>query len=185
MVDRKRLKQSMRLWVRRPCTGMTLLELMIAVLLFGVFLGVFALVSEYVTRFMAERDGDAALPLSATASSQLALSRAMEVWVAYLAQAGIDRSTISSYANGCVEDPVSAWKLPGYSLSDWRNQYGLPAGYQFCLRPTSRVESELSDLIANVPGATPGIYVLVAMPQRTSLATLPERRLFCRPAPFC
>ena len=34
-------------------------------------------------------------------------------------------------------------------------------------------------------GTPPGIYVLQALPDRLDASTLPARRLFCRPRPFC
>ena len=40
-------------------------------------------------------------------------------------------------------------------------------------------------LIADSDGAKPGIYLLQALPERLSATSLPTRRLFCRPRPFC
>ena len=41
----------------------------------------------------------------------------------------------------------------------------------------------MEDLLNN--GATPGLYVLQALPTQLNASTLPVRRLFCRPRPFC
>ena len=52
--------------------------------------------------------------------------------------------------------------------------------------PLPQVVLTLEDLLN--PGnssATPGLYVLQALPTQLNASTLPVRRLFCRPRPFC
>lgn len=43
----------------------------------------------------------------------------------------------------------------------------------------------MTSLLAGEAGAKPGIYLLQALPERLNASTLPTRRLFCRPRPFC
>jgi len=79
----------------------------------------------------------------------------------------------------CVAfDPVAAWGLPTSEIS-------LPPSYRLCLWKTTAIESPQSALLAGVGGAKPGIYLLQALPERLNSSTLPTRRLFCRPRPFC
>ena len=75
-------------------------------------------------------------------------------------------------------NPVTQWGLPMPEVS-------LPPGYRLCLWKTTSVESSVTDLLSNHAGATPGIYLLQALPESLSSASLPTRRLFCRPRPFC
>lgn len=75
-------------------------------------------------------------------------------------------------------DPVGTWGLPMSSIS-------LPPSYRLCLWTTTAKESPLSDFLAKKTGAKPGIYILQALPERLNASTLPRRRLFCRPRPYC
>ena len=87
--------------------------------------------------------------------------------------------------------PVSQWKLPMPEVS-------LPPGYRLCLWKTAvnvvdkttgvEVTKGLESPIANLlegGEAKPGIYLLQALPEQLSSTSLPTRRLFCRPRPFC
>ena len=74
--------------------------------------------------------------------------------------------------------PVTQWGLPMSDVS-------LPPGYRLCLWKTTAVESPIDNLIEDRAGAKPGIYMLQALPESLSSASLPTRRLFCRPRPFC
>ena len=75
-------------------------------------------------------------------------------------------------------DPVSAWGLPMPSIA-------LPPSYRLCLWSTTAVESPMKVLMDADDAAKPGIYFLQALPDRLNASTLPTRRLFCRPRPFC
>ena len=74
--------------------------------------------------------------------------------------------------------PVSKWGLPIPEVS-------LPPGYRLCLWKTTAMESPIVDLLNESAGATPGIYLLQALPESLNSVSLPTRRLFCRPRPFC
>ena len=74
--------------------------------------------------------------------------------------------------------PVTQWGLPMPDVS-------LPPGYRLCLWTTTAVESSLTNLLEDRAGAKPGMYLLQALPESLSSASLPTRRLFCRPRPFC
>ena len=74
--------------------------------------------------------------------------------------------------------PVTQWGLPMPEVS-------LPPGYRLCLWKTTAVESPIANLLEDRAGAQPGLYLLQALPESLSSASLPTRRLFCRPRPFC
>ena len=74
--------------------------------------------------------------------------------------------------------PVTQWGLPMPEVS-------LPPGYRLCLWKTTAVESPIANLLDDRAGAQPGVYLLQALPESLSSASLPTRRLFCRPRPFC
>ena len=74
--------------------------------------------------------------------------------------------------------PVTQWGLPMSEVS-------LPPGYRLCLWKTTAVESPIANLLEDRAGAQPGVYLLQALPESLSSASLPTRRLFCRPRPFC
>ena len=63
-----------------------------------------------------------------------------------------------------------------------------PAGYSICLWQTSFEEASLQSLATDAwPGnkEKAGLYILQALPDVADAATLPTRRLFCRPRPYC
>ena len=74
--------------------------------------------------------------------------------------------------------PVTQWRLP-------MPEVPLPSSYRLCLWKTTAVESSIVNLLEDRPGAKPGIYLLQALPESLSSVSLPTRRLFCRPRPFC
>ena len=74
--------------------------------------------------------------------------------------------------------PVTQWGLPMPEVS-------LPPGYRLCLWKTTAVESPIANLLEDRAGSKPGLYLLQALPESLSSASLPTRRLFCRPRPFC
>ena len=165
--------------------GMSLIEAIIAMMLLVAFLGVFVAVTEFTSRFM--RQSESGLPGSqGVLVDQHALQLAMDQLAEILTQPAFtiaDLRLIQS--KGCVDDPTSGsmddattpgWGLPGRVLK-------VPSGYKFCLRFTSMTEpSTTADLLA---GAKPGIYVIQAIPNEITAASVPARRLFCRPKPFC
>lgn len=176
---------------RQRQAGMTLLEIMIAMLMMVIFWGVYVTVSEYTARFMGEAQG--AEGSAGLLQDQHMIQKAMDVWVEYLSQPGVPESALFKWESddldakgpGCVSDPVFSWGLPGKSLAQLVVDEGLPRGYKYCLRSTSLREQKDPNVYLSTPGTKPGVYVLYAIPESTSLAALPTRRLFCRPKPYC
>ena len=160
--------------------GMTLVELLIALMLLVAFMGVYVAVTEFTNRFLGE--SEKVLPGSqGLLMDQHQLQTAMDRLADTLAQSGIEQTEIFSIiSSGCTYDPAGSWSLPGAKPE-------LPPGYRICLRSTSLSESPITQLLerSKFPQARPGIYVLQALPDEVSATTQQSRRLFCRPKPFC
>ncbi len=126
------------------------------------------------------------------------LALTLEEYKNVLSQPGVLRNEINNIIQnkvgdlpeGCSLSPHSDWSIPVNQLpipeSNWQPS---TAGYVICLKPTSIVESSLSDLVSKSKGintnAQPGLYFLVALPDELTINGLPMRKLFCRPIPYC
>lgn len=76
----------------------------------------------------------------------------------------------------CVSSPVANW-----GLNKLMPEVSLPPGYRLCLWMTTEKETNPDQK----GKSEPGIYLLQALPQQITPSSLPTRRLFCRPRPFC
>ena len=169
--------------------GMTLLEMVIAIAMLVLFMGVVASVLSFTQQFFKQSetlDGSEVL-LSKNDSNGLLVDQhqlqlAMDKLITQLQQPGLLKADIEAIVAGpaqCSEDPVSDWGLMGSSPT--LPQEG-SRRYRICLDTTPLREPTLDELLANEP---PGIYILQALPDELDASTLPSRQLFCRPRPFC
>ena len=168
--------------------GMTLLETLLAMTMLVVFTGVVAVVMQFTLRFFTTAESGEQNEFEVSngvfidhQQIQLAMDGVVEV----LSQPGISLDGIAFDYRAVDPNvacpsalPVTQWGLPMKEVS-------LPPGYRLCLWKTTATESSMSALLADVDGAKPGIYFLQALPERLSSTSLPTRRLFCRPRPFC
>ena len=172
---------------------MSIVELVVAVALFASFMGVFVAVTEVMGRYSIDGgqrpEGE---PARSLLLDQHYLQQAMDDLVELLSQPALSSSSIqqivspspgSAGIGNCSANPILDWDLPGSSLKDRHPE--LPSEYQFCIYSTSLVEASESDLLADVPQAKPGIYVITAIPKKVLINAQPMRRIFCRPKPFC
>ena len=169
-------------------SGMTLLESLVAITLLVVFTGIVSLVMQFTLRFfsVAESGEQNEFEVSnGVLIDHQQLQMVMDGLVEVLSQPGISLGAIAFDPKSVKPNvacpaarPVTQWGLPMREVS-------LPPGYRLCLWKTTAVESSMSNLIADADGAKPGIYLLQALPERLSSSSLPTRRLFCRPRPFC
>ena len=172
-------------YVRRPqyeFTGMTILELLLALAMLVVFTGVVAMVMQVTLRFYGpaesiEQNGVIAPKGVLIDHGQLHI--AMDGLVEVLSQPGVSLNGIAFTQSdnpgiACTDDPQRVWKLQNFL---GRNEVKglLPPGYRLCLLKTTVPET----------ATTPGIYLLQALPEQLSPFALPIRRLFCRPLPHC
>ena len=177
---------------------MTLLELVIAMGMLTLFTATVASVLSFTQHFLKQSETlDGSDTLLANIGSkgllvdQHELQQVMDVLVDQLQQPGWSAEDLQSIIvdpdRRCTYNPVVSWGLMGPVLI-------LPPRYRICLRSSSLVEpgdvldagvvvSSAADQLAN--GSPPGIYILQALPDRLDASTLPARRLFCRPRPYC
>lgn len=187
--------------------GMTLFEMILAMMMLVIFTGGVAIVMQFTTIFMAESDRelveksgcDAEIDPETCSKGLLIdhanLQIAMDQLVDILMQPAIDVKEILAISapigapnTFCSRSPIDEWNLSGLTLHSPTDSRFLPPEYKFCLWQTTGLwesEASLQELISNVDGATPGLYVLQAVPTKLSPSSLPTRRLFCRPQPFC
>ena len=181
--------------VDRKEFGMTVLEVLIALLMMVVFTAVVAMVMEFTLRFLGaagagERNEFEVSNGVLIDHQEIQLS--MDLLVEMLSQPGISKQRLDGQVLGqqriafdpAQVDPRVAC-VTGDSVALWGSRMpkvSLPPGYKLCLWTTTAVEPSLDALFA---GANPGIYLLQALPEKLSASTLPTRRLFCRPRPFC
>ena len=186
--------------------GMSVLELLLAITMLTVFTGVVAAVMEVTLSFM----GEAECPVDVTgvrrcndentedvANGALIDRQRIEVLFdqleRVLVQPAIHDSRIK-LISGPLTSPPSEVCTPAASTSVWASNDRIPElpvvifprGYHVCLWKTGLQEASMENLLdtANT-AATPGLYVLQALPTQLNASTLPVRRLICRPRPFC
>ena len=163
--------------------GMTLPEVIVAVLMLAAFTGLFVVVINYTTNFFVSRDRSRD-DVRGVLIDHHELLMSMDQLAETLSQPGYKLNEITEITQNCSyppKPPTKIWGLPGVE------KQSLPDGYKICLFPTSLLESSLEDLAAGKADAKPGIYILYASPlaDKISLNALPVRRLFCRPKPYC
>ena len=181
--------------LRHHEAGMTVLEMLIALLMLVVFTGVVAMVMEFTLRFLGATEAGERNDFEVSNGVLIdhqEIQLGMDLLVEMLSQPGISKQHLNGQVKdkqriafdpakddprvACVAaDPVGQWGLPMQKVS-------LPPGYRLCLWTTSATEPSFTALLA---GAKPGIYLLQALPEELNAATLPTRRLFCRPRSFC
>ena len=177
---------------------MSLVEMVIAMAMLVLFTSTVASVLSFTQSFLRQAENlDGSDTLLATIGSkgllvdQHELQLAMDILVEQLQQPGLSADDLQRITGDpdrrCTYNPVVSWGLMGPALT-------LPPRYRICLRASSLVEpvdvvsggvvvSSAVDQLTS--GAPPGIYILQALPDQLDSSTLPSRRLFCRPRPFC
>ena len=146
--------------------GMTLPELVLAILMLTAFTAITVMVTEFTSRFFQ--------PLNEEAKEEInnAFDRIIEIF----SEPGIDKNFILNLK--CTSLPSLEWNIPSIDTD------AIPTSYKICIKPTSLTESNYSEL-ANDDGK-PGIYILYSKPENgVTINETPVRRIFCRPKPFC
>ena len=170
-------------------SGMTLPELIMAVLMLTAFTGVFVIVTRFTANFLRpiNMDGQRNYELAKEDSindnempdilnDHYQLNIAFDAIINVLSQPGIDKSFILNLK--CTSLPYSDWKIPSI------NEKAIPKNYSICIKPTLLPESSYMDLIS-LKGK-PGIYIIYTKPNNgITYNSTPVRRIFCRPKPFC
>ena len=186
-------------------SGMSVLELLLATSMLVIFTGVVAAVMQVTLRFM----GEAECPVDVSgvrrcndedsedvAHGVLIDRHRIEVLFdqlePVLVQPGIHLSRIEAISGALGDPPAQPACTPAATTSFWASTVpelpvlNFPRGYHICLWRTGLREASMEDLLnTSNSSATPGLYVLQALPTQLNAGTLPVRRLICRPRPFC
>ena len=163
--------------------GMTLPELILAVLMLTAFTGITVMVTAYISRFFQPLNEEAKeeyissnKELSDKLNNHNKINKALDSVIEILSEPGIEKSFILNLK--CTSLPSLDWNIPSIDSE------AIPKSYKICIKPTSLSESNYSKL-ANGEGK-PGIYILYSKPENgVSVNSTPIRRIFCRPKPFC
>ena len=177
--------------------GMSLLETVVAMLMLVMFTGVVVAVLEITARFSGEVQGDVNKSNGVLIDHQ-EIQIALDLLVDVLSQPGLSKVRLEGNVPGkgriaytstsdpdqtCApagSNPLAFWGLTGPVLD-------------FSLLSHLSVADRLGGIFDGKPAssdwpknnAKPGIYVLQALLERVDAATLPTRRVFCRPRPYC
>ena len=189
---------------RRPyssaSSGMSLLEMVVAMLMLVMFTGVVVAVLELSARFAGETESGGQGANGVLIDHQ-EIQRGFDQLALVLSQPGITKERLMGLNIqagqrrivfpstedpdvACApadSDPIAYWGLPGSALK-------FPSKYRICVWQTGLIESSIKDLTTDTwpqNQSKAGIYVLQALPERSDAASLPTRRLFCRPRPYC
>ena len=163
--------------------GMTIPELVLAVLMLTAFTGITVMVTEFTARFFQPLNEEAKeeyisseKELSDQLNDHIEINKTIDSIIEILSEPGIDKNFILNLE--CTSLPSLEWNIPSIDTK------AIPKSYKICIKPTSLSESNYSQL-ANAEGK-PGIYILYSKPENgVSVNSTPVRRIFCRPKPFC
>ena len=163
--------------------GMTMPELVLAVLMLTAFTGITVMVTEFTARFFQPLNEEAKeeyisseKELSDQLNDHIQINKTIDSIIEILSEPGIDKSFIVNLE--CTSLPSLEWNIPSIDTK------AIPKSYKICIKPSSLSESNYNQL-ANAEGK-PGIYILYSKPdQGISVNATPVRRIFCRPKPFC
>ena len=150
--------------------GMTFPELILAFLMLTAFTGVTVIVTQYTSTFLKKVNDN-----SDVMNDFVQLNFAFDSIIEILSEPGIDKNTISDFT--CTNEPSTDWTIP--SVDD----KAIPDSYKICLDEIL-FEDDLQQLVSD-EDANPGIYILYSKIKKQSISTIPVRRIFCRPKPFC
>ena len=170
----------------RENKGMTLPELILAIVMLGTFTALYVVVSQFTSKFFQENlrsDIETkTFQENDILNVQSNLYKNFESLKLYLAQPGYNNSffgTLSS-TRVCSDDPQKDWNIPSsYEIK-------VPIDNKICLEQLIP-ESPLQDFVKD--SFKPGIYILYSLPKiesnKLTFNKIPVRTIFCRPRPFC
>jgi len=154
--------------------GMTLPELILAVLMLTAFTGITVMVTAYTSRFFQPLNEEAReeyissnKELNDKLNDHNKINKALDSVIEILSQPGIDRNFILNLE--CTSLPSLEWNIPSIDTE------AIPKSYKICIKPTSLSESNYSTL-ANDEGK-PGISILYSKPENG--VSINSIELFC------
>ena len=161
--------------------GMTSTELVLAMMMLSTFTGVFVLVTQFISSFFQplndearEEYIEAEKDLTDVLADHLVINKTIDNVIELFSQPGIDRSFFLGLS--CSSLPKQEWQIPSLESN-------FPNTYELCIK-SAFPESSYQSL--QKMESRPGIYILYAKPLNgITFNSLPVRRIFCRPRPFC
>ena len=163
--------------------GMSLPELILAVLMLSAFTGMTVMVTEFTARFfqplnkeVQEENISSNNEPSDMLNDHAQINNTFDSIIEILSEPGINKNFILNLK--CTSLPSVEWDIPSIDTK------AIPKSYKICIKPTTLSESDYLQL-ANAEGK-PGIYIIYSKPEQgVSVNATPIRRIFCRPKPFC
>ena len=210
-MTRKRFNSQLSKRANLGQVGMTLLESLVAIVMLVVFTGVVTLVMQFTLRFFSAAESGDRNEFEVSNGVLIdhqQIQMEMDDLIELLSQPGITLDRLKGKERCSPHDPPSSCE-PCTDASDERcrpqiafdlgtdpqvacpaarpvtqwllpmPEVSLPPGYRLCVWETTAIERSLASEDPQ------GIYLLQALPEVLSSASLPTRRLFCRPRPFC
>ena len=161
--------------------GMTSPELILAIMMLSTFTAVFVLVTEFISGFFQPLNTEAKeefikaeKDLTDVLQDHITINETIDKVIDLFSQPGIDRSYFVNLS--CTSLPREEWDIPSLESN-------FPKNYQLCIKPAFPENSYQS---LQKMESRPGIYILYAKPiNGITFNSLPLRRIFCRPKPFC
>ena len=162
--------------------GMTLPELILAMLMLTAFTAITAMVTQFTSSFFQPLNVEDKGIVNDRLNDNSKINKAFDSIIEILSQPGIDQNFVRSLKCTSLpqdlKDPKK-WNIPTVSTT------AIPKSYNICIKPSSLIESNYQSLLTDVD-AKPGIYILYSKPVGGVTANaIPIRRIFCRPKPFC
>ena len=184
MIATKRLNSKIGPGNKWPpkAAGMTLIEVLIAILLFAVFSGIFLTVTELMTSVMASYEApEGASECSGFGEDRACIELYFDELVKILESSAFPGNVASS---DCDLSPTALLsKVLNEKEVNHLNGYIWPANYEICFNAYSDLTEN-----ANANALQPGLYLLQAQPKPSTplnSALKPVQRVFCRPSYLC
>ena len=156
--------------------GMTLPELIIAIIMLTAFTAITVMVSQFTTSFFQPQNLEDKNLKNDRLNDNSKINKAFDSIIEILSEPAIDKNFILGLK--CTALPKEEWQIPTLSIK------AIPISYKICIKPSSLTESNYPEL-ANGDGKA-GIYILYSKPVGgVTVNAIPIRRIFCRPKPFC
>jgi prepilin-type N-terminal cleavage/methylation domain-containing protein len=159
--------------------GMTLLEVLIAIMLFAVFTGVTVMVTELMAAMLSsDQKGGAARECGSPPLDRACIDLFFDELVETLQEPTFSVVDLRKAVRQCGPSAAQLLNLSFVQIpvAPW------PSDYEICLYDYGSVNSAfLEDLTAG----RPGLYLLQAQPLAPSPMKRPVQRLFCRPRTLC
>lgn len=160
-------------------SGMTLLEVLIAITLFTVFTAVTVMVSELMAAMLSsDQKSTVVSECGSPPIDRACVELYFDNLVSTLEDPTTAKSKIWTHMRQCKQNPAVLFDLDFAQIpkAPW------PSDYDVCIYDYG---SQNSSFIEDLSAGRPGLYLLQARPVVASPLKRPVQRLFCRPSILC